>query len=117
MAQKNKKGHAGLIIFIIVLILAIGGGAGFYFYQRQQPQKAAEKFLDSMKNMDFSTMESMLQSSDLSALDNADIRNAAYTDFFTAINQKMTYKITKNRFDISEWNCFYYCTYHLCGWH
>ena len=90
MAQKNKKGHAGLIIFIIVLILAIGGGAGFYFYQRQQPQKAAEKFLDSMKNMDFSTMESMLQSSDLSALDNADIRNAAYTDFFTAINQKMT---------------------------
>ena len=53
MAQKNKKGHAGLIIFIIVLILAIGGGAGFYFYQRQQPQKAAEKFLDSMKNMDF----------------------------------------------------------------
>lgn len=66
MAQKIKKGHAGLIIFIIVLILAIGGGAGFYFYQRQQPQKAAEKFLDSMKNMDFSTMESMLQSSDLS---------------------------------------------------
>ena len=102
MAPKNKKGHAGLIIFIIVLILAIGGGAGFYFYQRQQPQKAAEKFLDSMKNMDFSTMESMLQSSDLSALDNADIRNAAYTDFFTAINQKMTYKITKNRFDIQN---------------
>ena len=102
MAQKNKKGHSGLIIFIIVLILAIGGGAGFYFYQRQQPQKAAEKFLDSMKNMDFSTMESMLQSSDLSALDNADIRNAAYTDFFTAINQKMTYKITKNRFDIQN---------------
>ena len=55
-----------------------------------------------MKNMDFSTMESMLQSSDLSALDNADIRNAAYTDFFTAINQKMTYKITKNRFDIQN---------------
>ena len=33
MAQKNKKGHAGLIIFIIVLILAIGGGAGFYFFR------------------------------------------------------------------------------------
>ena len=47
-------------------------------------------------------MESLLQSSDLSALDNADIRNAAYTDFFTAINQKMTYKITGNRFDIQN---------------
>lgn len=102
MAKKNKKGHAGLIIFILILVLAIGGGAGFYFYQRQQPRKAVEQFLDSMKNMDFDTMESMIQSSDLSALDNADIRNAAYTDFFSEINKKMTYKITKNRFDIQN---------------
>ena len=71
MTKKNKKGHAGLIIFILILILAIGGGTGFYFYQRQQPRKAVEQFLDSMKNMDFTTMESMIQSSDLSALDNA----------------------------------------------
>ena len=102
MAKKNKKGHAGLIIFILILVLAIGGGAGFYFYQRQQPRKAVEQFLDSMQNMDFTTMESMIQSSDLSALDNADIRNTAYTDFFSAINKKMTYKITKNRFDIQN---------------
>ncbi len=64
--------------------------------------QAVEQFLDSMKNMDFTTMESMIQSSDLSALDNADIRNAAYTDFFSEINKKMTYKITKNRFDIQN---------------
>ena len=102
MTKKNKKGHAGLIIFILILVLAIGGGTGFYFYQRQQPRKAVEQFLDSMKNMDFTTMESMIQSSDLSALDNADIRNAAYTDFFSEINKKMTYKITKNRFDIQN---------------
>ena len=102
MAKKNKKGHAGLIIFILILVLAIGGGAGFYFYQRQEPRKAVEQFLDSMQNMDFTTMESMIQSSDLSALDNADIRNAAYTDFFSEINKKMTYKITKNRFDIQN---------------
>lgn len=102
MAKKNKKGHAGLIIFILILVLAIGGGAGFYFYQRQQPRKAVEQFLDSMQNMDFTTMESMIQSSDLSALDNADIRNTAYTDFFSEINKKMTYKITKNRFNIQN---------------
>lgn len=64
MAQKNKKGHAGLIIFIIVLILA-WQVEQVLFLSATQPQKAAEKFLDSMKNMDFSTMESMLQSSDL----------------------------------------------------
>ena len=90
MTKGNKKGHAGLIIFILILVLVIGGGTGFYFYQRQQPRKAVENFLDSMKKMDFNAMESMIQSSDLTALDNADIRNAAYTDFFTAINQKMT---------------------------
>ena len=56
MTKSNKKGHAGLIIFILILILAIGGGTGFYFYQRQQPRKAVEHFLDSMKKMDFDTM-------------------------------------------------------------
>ena len=45
MTKGNKKGHAGLIIFILILILAIGGGTGFYFYQRQQPRKAVEHFL------------------------------------------------------------------------
>lgn len=102
MSKNTKNSHIGLIIFIIILVLAIAGGAGFYFYQRQQPKKAAEKFLSSMQKMDFNTMESMLQSSDLSALDNADIRNAAYTDFFTAINKKMTYKITGNRFRLQD---------------
>ena len=63
MTKGNKKGHAGLIIFILILVLVIGGGTGFYFYQRQQPRKAVENFLDSMKKMDFNTMESMIQSS------------------------------------------------------
>ena len=102
MTKGNKKGHAGLIIFILILVLVIGGGTGFYFYQRQQPRKAVENFLDSMKKMDFNTMESMIQSDDLTALDNADIRDAAYTDFFSEINKKMTYKITRNRFDIQN---------------
>ena len=46
MTKSNKKGHAGLIIFILILVLVIGGGTGFYFYQRQQPRKAVENFLD-----------------------------------------------------------------------
>ena len=102
MSKKNKKSHAGLIVILVILVLAVAGGTAFYLHQRQQPKKTAEQFLDSMQKMDFTTMESLLQSSDLSALDNADIRNAAYTDFFTAINQKMTYKITGNRFDIQN---------------
>ena len=38
--------------------------------------------------MDFTTMENLLQSHDLSALDDADIRDSAYTDFFTTVKQK-----------------------------
>ena len=102
MTKGNKKGHAGLIIFILILVLVIGGGTGFYFYQRQQPRKAVENFLDSMKKMDFNAMESMIQSSDLTALDNADIRDAAYTDFFSEINKKMTYKITRKQIRTSR---------------
>ena len=55
MTKGNKKGHAGLIIFILILVLVIGGGTGFYFYQRQPPRKAVENFLDSKKKMDFYT--------------------------------------------------------------
>ena len=44
-------------------------------------------------------MESMLQSGDLSALDNADVRNATYESFFKSINAKMTWKITKTSFN------------------
>ena len=31
MTKGNKKGHAGLIIFILILVLVIDGGTGFYF--------------------------------------------------------------------------------------
>ncbi len=47
-------------------------------------------------------MESMLQSADLSALDNADVRNATYESFFKSINAKMTWKITKTRFSFQD---------------
>lgn len=99
---KSKKGRTGLIIFLIVLILAVAGGGAYYFIQRQKPQQALEKFLNSMQKMDFKTMESLLQSSDLSALDNADIRDEAYAEFFKGINEKMSYKVTKNSFDIQN---------------
>ena len=63
MSKKNKKSHAGLIVILVILVLAVAGGTAFYLYQRQQPKKTAEQFLDSMQKMDFTTMESLLQSS------------------------------------------------------
>ena len=101
--RKKKKSKKPLIIcLVILLIAAVAGGVAWYLNERHKPVEATEKFLTGMQNMDFTTMENLLQSHDLSALDDADIRDSAYTDFFTTINKKMTYKITKNKFDIQN---------------
>ena len=100
MLKKRKKKKKGLIIFLIVLILAAAAGAGFYFWQRQQPVNTVKRFLEDVKAMDFDGMSSLLQNSDLTVLDNADITNAAYTNFFSAVNQKMDFDIKKTTFSI-----------------
>ena len=101
--RRKKKSKKPLIIcLVILLIAAAAGGVAWYLNQRHKPVEATEKFLTGMQNMDFTTMENLLQSHDLSALDDADIRDSAYTDFFTTINKKMTYTITKNKFDIQN---------------
>lgn len=98
----KKKRHISLILLLLVVILALACSVAFYFTQRQKPVAAVEEFLTYMQKMDLDGMSRMLQSSDLSALDNADIRDAAYTDFFRSINQKMTYEIKKNDFNIQS---------------
>ena len=98
----KKKRHFGLILVLVLLLLAVAGGAAYYFMERQRPEKTVESFLESMQQMDFASMESLLQSHDLSALDNADVRNATYEAFFKEINAKMTYTIYKNSFDIQN---------------
>lgn len=100
--RRKKKKKTGWIIFILVLILVIGGGSAYYFMERQKPQTAVKEFLTGMQNMDFDVMSSLLQSNDLTALDNADIRNAAYTHFFQGINAKMSFELTKTDFNIQN---------------
>ena len=100
--KKKKKGKAGRILLLLLLIFAIAAGAGYYFYERSQPGQELDKYLTGIQNLDFDTMERMLQSADLSALDNADVRNATYESFFKSINAKMTWKITKTRFSFQD---------------
>ena len=100
--MRKKKKHTGLIVFLLVLILAAGGAAGYYMYLRTQPQEAVEEYLSAVQRLDFTAMEGMLQSNDLSALDDADLRNEAYTEFFKSINEKMTFKIIRNDFSLNN---------------
>ncbi len=101
-AKTPKKRKTALVLFFLLVILAVAGTAVYYFMARQKPQKAVETFLSNMQKMDFEGMSAQLQSSDLSALDDADIRDDSYKDFFQGINQKMTYKISKNNFNIQN---------------
>lgn len=100
--KKKKKKRKGWILFLLAIILGAACAGAYYFTERQKPEKAVEDFLVNMQQMDFDGMSKLLQSNDLSALDNADIRNAAYSKFFQGINQKMTAEIKKNQFNIQN---------------
>ena len=91
--RRKKKKKKGWIIFLIILILAVAGGTGFYFMQRQKPISATEDFLENMRAMNFDGMKNLLQSNDMSALDNADITSDAYSSFFKKINASVTVHI------------------------
>lgn len=97
--ESTKKRNIRLILLIFVLMLAAVGCGGWYVYQRQLPQKTVEEFLGSMQKTDFQNMENLLQSSDLSALENADIRDDAYLEFFKSLNKKMSWSIVDSHFD------------------
>lgn len=98
--RKKKKKKKGLIIVLVILILAAAAGTVFYFLQRRQPVNTVTEFLEDAKAMDLEGMSALLQNNDLTVLDNADITNAAYTNFFSTINQKMDFDITKTDFSI-----------------
>ena len=84
---RKKKKKKGLIIFLVILILVIAGGAGYYFYERQKPIETTKDYLENMRAMNFDGMKSLLQSNDMSALDDADITSNAYSSFFKKINE------------------------------
>ncbi len=100
---KKKKKFPLFLLFLLIFILLIGGGfAYYYFSERNQAQKAVEAFLSNAQKMDFASMEKYLQNSDLSSLDEVDLRNPTYTEFFQDINKNMSFKITQNDFDLQN---------------
>ena len=102
LRKKKKKGKIGRVLILLALILVIGAGVGYYFYERSQPAKELETYLTAIQSLDLNAMQSHLQSADLSALDNADVTNAAYESFFKSINAKMTWSITKTSFSFQN---------------
>lgn len=100
--KRKKRRHIVPVLLFLILLAALVLGGAFYYRERQKPVKTVMDFLTCVQNMDFDGMSAFLQSQDLSALDNADIRNEAYADFFRTNSSKMTYKILKNAFHIEN---------------
>lgn len=101
----KKKGKAGFVIILILLILALAGAAGYYFYERSKPGKALDTYLSSIRDMDFTTMESMLQSNDLSALDSADIPHRCLHRLLSFYQSENDLQDCKDPFQLSGWHC------------
>ena len=74
---KKKKKKTGLIVFLIILVLAVAGAAAYYFMERQKPISTTKNYLENVQAMNFDGMKELLQSNDMSALDNADITSTA----------------------------------------
>lgn len=108
---RKKKGKIGLIIFLVVVILAIAAGVGYYFMERQKPISATKDFLENVRAMNIDGIKNLVQDEDTSALDSANITSDAYSAFFTTVNSKMTYKITKTDFQIQNGTA--YVTAHI----
>lgn len=98
----KKKKSAIPVLLILVAVLSLTAAGGYYYYQRLQPQKAAEKFMSGIQALDFDKMASMLQSQDLSILNNTNIRDEAYEEFFRTESSKLSYEVVKNNFSLTS---------------
>ena len=104
-AGKPRRRIAPMIILplvILVILAAIASVCLWYLSQRSQVKESLEDYLGYVKEMDFDRMESMIQSNDFSALENADITNEVFHDFFRTLNQDMTYTVNRIKLDISN---------------
>ena len=94
-----------IIIPILLLLLLCAAGVFFgraYYMELKKPEEALLNYLDSIKNMDFDKMQSLLQSNDLVALDEAGVKNPAFEDYFRDVNSHLSYKITRSQVSLSD---------------
>lgn len=100
--SKTKKHPILWFLFFIILVVLVGVGTAYYMFEKQKPEQTLKTFLGYVQTMNYEGMGSLLQSNDLSALDEAYVRNAAYAEFLEKINQKMTFEIVRNKFSIQN---------------
>ena len=90
---KSKKSRKKLIVTLVILLVLFAAGGTFVFIQYQKPKKALEEFLEACKVLDYDTMGTRVKAADLSVIEDSDLGDEAYQDFFKKVNEHMTYEI------------------------
>ncbi len=100
----NEGKHRKLIIPIILILLvaALGVGGYFLFYTHEAPQETVLDFLAAAKLLDFDKMQTLVQSKDMSVLDETDVKSSVFRNFFLQNNKKFTFDIANSRLNITK---------------
>lgn len=97
---KRRKIIIPVILVLLVASLAVGGY--FLFNTREAPQETVLEFLAAAKLLDFDKMQTLVQSKDMSVLDETDVKSSVFRNFFLQNNKKFTFNIANSRLNIRK---------------
>ena len=97
---KRRKLVIPVILILLVAVLAVGGA--FLFTTREAPQETVLDFLAAAKLLDFDRMQTLVQSNDMSVLDETDVKSPVFRNFFLQNNKKFTFEIANSRLNIRK---------------
>lgn len=100
--KASKSRHTGLIAALVLLVVLIAG-ADFYGYTLYtQPKKTVDKFLKEVQALDFEGIAAFVSGGDITPLEEAEITDPAYEEFFRKANALMTYHIQGMNFRLKS---------------
>ena len=98
-----RRHHVVVPLLIILAVVFVGGILTFvYIRERKLPADVVERFLECARDLDFEGMASYVQSSDLTVLDDWDIRNEVFRDFFKGVCRKLDYSILRSNVNLNN---------------
>ena len=100
--NEGKRRKFIIPIILVLLVAALGVGGYFLFNTREAPQETVFDFLAAAKLLDFDKMQTLVQSKDMSVLDETDVKSPVFRNFFLQNNKKFTFEIANSRLNIRK---------------
>lgn len=100
--NEGKRSKFIIPIILVLLVAALAVGGYFLFYTHEAPQETVLDFLAAAKLLDFDKMQTLVQSKDMSVLDETDVKSSVFRNFFLQNNKKFTFEIANSRLNITK---------------